>query len=114
MSEARLPAHLEVAGLVRQVNAAGGFATVLAKGEPDAGTIMVLTCCNSRDLRLYERMPQLDGTRAWTCVRQADSSADSDFAEYVKRRQSQDNDLWIVELDIAGGERFIGLSRAAS
>lgn len=113
MSEARLPAHLEVAGLVRQVNAAGGFATVLAKGEPDAGTIMVITCCNGREFRLYERMPQVDGTRAWTLVRQADSPADTDFTDYVNRRRSQDGDLWIVELDIAEGQRFIGLPTAS-
>lgn len=113
MSEARLPAHLEVSALVRQVNQAGGFATVLSTGEPEAGTIMVVTCCNGRDYAAWERMPQLDGTRAWTCSRQAKLGEEADFSEYVNRRLTQDSDLWIVELDIARGERFIGLTPPA-
>ena len=36
MEDARIPAHLEVSGLIRSVQAAGGFATVLAKGEKTA------------------------------------------------------------------------------
>jgi hypothetical protein len=31
------------------------------------------------------------------------------FSDYLTRRGVQDPDLWIVELDIANGERFIGL-----
>jgi hypothetical protein len=113
-SSARLPAHIEVSALVRQVNAAGGFATVLAKGEPDAGTILVVTCCNGKESRLWERMPTLDGGRAWTCSRIAEAGNEADFSDYVNRRKSQDSDLWIVELDIAQGERFIGLTPADS
>ncbi|MBV1917442.1 MAG: DUF1491 family protein, partial [Sphingomonadaceae bacterium] len=33
-----------------------------------------------------------------------------EFEGYLQRRQNQDPDLWILELDIAHGERFIGLS----
>ena len=74
---------------------------------------LVVTCYNSADFRLYERMPQVDGSRAWTLVRRADSALDPEFSEYLKRRGSQDRDLWIVELDIAEGQRFIGLPTAS-
>ncbi len=107
MSEARLPAHLEVGGLVRRVQAEGGFATVLSKGERDAGTIMVVLVENGREGRAYERMPQLDGTRQWTLSRREDEANRGEFAEYLARRGAQDPDLWVVELDIAEGERFI-------
>lgn len=30
-----------------------------------------------------------------------------EFQEYLKRRQDRDPDLWIIELDIADGERLI-------
>lgn len=103
----RLPAHLEVSGLIRRVESAGGFATVLSKGERDAGTIMVVIAERGKDARAYERMPQADGTRAWTCSRRQDSADPLAFSEYLDRRGRQDPDLWIVELDIAGGERFI-------
>jgi hypothetical protein len=108
MDEARLPAHLEVSGLVRQVQAAGGFAMVLNKGERDAGTIMVITCEKGRNFRAWERMPQPDGERRWECVRSEDPEVSAAFTEFVDRRKTQDSDLWIVELDIADAERFIG------
>jgi hypothetical protein len=106
----RLPAHLEIAGLIRAVQDNGGFATVITKGERDAGTILVICCENGTNARLYERMPQLDGTRKWTLSKAQDPENPSDFSDYCARRKRQDGDLWIVELDIENGERFIGLT----
>ena len=109
MTDARLPAHLEVSGLLRAVEAAGGFATVLAKGERDAGTILVVCCVNGRDNRLFERMPQVDGSRRWMLVKSQDIQNPEQFLEYIARRREQDRDIWVVELDIVRPERFIGL-----
>lgn len=108
--EARIPAHLEVSGLIRAVGAEGGFATVLTKGERDAGTLLIICCENDTNLRVYERMPQRDGTRAWTLVRAQEAENKDEINDYWRRRKDQDRDLWIVELDIANGERFIGLT----
>ncbi len=105
--DARLPAHLEVAGLIRAVEAAGGFATVIAKGERDAGTLLVVCCENGANAVAYERMPQPDGTRAWTLSRKQDMENPQEFWDYCDRRRRQDEDLWIVELDVPNGERFI-------
>jgi hypothetical protein len=106
----RLPAHVEISGLVRAVDAAGGFATVIEKGERDAGTIMVICCQNGTNARLYERMPQLDGSRKWTLSRVQDPENAQEFSDYYQRRKRQDGDLWVIELDVANGERFIGLT----
>ena len=105
--DGRLPAHLEVAGLIRAVQAAGGFATVIAKGERDAGTLLVVCCEKGANAAAYERMPQPDGTRAWTLTRTQDVDNPRDFWEYCDRRRLQDGDLWVVELDVPKGERFI-------
>ena len=105
--ETRIPAHLEVSGLIRAVGAAGGFATVLAKGERDAGTLLVICCQNGENCAAWERMPQSDGTRRWEVSRQQDPENPGEFAEYYKRRSRQDDDLWVIELDIADAERFI-------
>jgi hypothetical protein len=108
--EPRLPAYLEVAGLVRSVLSQGGFAAVLGKGEREAGTILIVTTQNGRNSRVFERMPQIDGSRTWSCSKQQDPDNPQDFNEYLNRRKYQDPDLWIVELDIANAERFIGLT----
>ncbi|MFC4253856.1 DUF1491 family protein [Altererythrobacter xixiisoli] len=108
--DTRLPAHIEAGGLLRAVESAGGFASVIARGERDAGTLLVICCEKGRDARLYERMPQADGTRSWSVIRVQDYENPREFWDYCSRRQLQDPDVWIVELDIANAERFIGLS----
>lgn len=105
-----MPAHLEVAGLIRAVESAGGFAAVLHKGERDAGTIVVVLAEKGGNARLFERVPDAFGDRIWTCSRVQDIENSAEFDEYLTRRQASDPDLWIVELDIADGERFIGLT----
>lgn len=105
----RLPAHVEVAALLRRVQAEGGFGTVIQKGEREAGTILLVLCENGTNARAYERMPQLDGTRKWHQSKQENIDNKEEFEEYLMRRRRQDSDLWIVELDIANGERLIGL-----
>lgn len=103
----RLPAHLEVSGLIRMVEASGGFAMVVAKGEREAGTILMLTMKNGGNATLWERMPQLDGTRPFHIAKQQTNENKQEFSDYLSRRKQQDPDIWILELDIADPERFI-------
>lgn len=102
-----------MAGLIRAVQAAGGFATVLNKGEREAGTILIVLTEKGADARLFERIPDAQGGRIWTATKAQDAENPFEFSEYLDRRRLRDPDLWIIELDIADGERFIGLSDQA-
>lgn len=93
---------------MRAVQSAGGFAMVIAKGEPDAGTLMVLTTHKGLNYKAFERMPSTNGGREWALSKVEDPQDSNSFTEWLGRRRHQDPDLWIVELDIAQGERFIG------
>lgn len=110
--EPRLPAHLEVSALIRLAGAGGGFASVLHKGERDAGTILVVLTERGGNPRVYERMPTPDGSREWQKTAIHDIDFPGKLDEWLTRRTTQDPDLWIVELDIAHGERLIGLPDA--
>ena len=105
--DARLPTHLEISGLIRAVEAAGGFGMVLQKGEKDAGVILLLTTHSGKNTRLWERMPNLDGSRAFVCVRAQDDENKEEFDEYLSRRKRSDPDSWLIELDIENAERFV-------
>ena len=107
MMDGRLPAHVEVGAMLRKAQGEGGFATVIQRGERDAGVILLLTLERGENARLWERMPQLDGTRVFTCTKVQDNDNKQEFEEYLTRRQRQDPDSWLVELDIADAERFI-------
>lgn len=104
---ARLPAHLEVSAMIRATEAAGGFAMVIRKGERDAGTLLIVLVESDGTSALYERMPQLDGTRAWTRTKDQNPENKQEFDEYLSRRARQDDDLWIVELTVDNGERLV-------
>lgn len=105
----RLAARVEVAAVVRLAQQEGGFASVLRKGEPDAGTILIVLTDRGQNPRLFERMPSADGGRVWTQISSQTVEKYGNAEDYQQRRAQQDPDLWIVELDIANGERLIGL-----
>lgn len=106
--EARLPAHLEVSGIIRAAEAAGGFATVLSRGERDAGVILILTREREQPAKLWERMPQLDGSRKFICTREEDIENYKELSDYVTRRGVQDPDAWVVEIENVNLERLVG------
>lgn len=106
MSE-RLPAQLEASAILRLAESQGGFGAVLARGERDAGTILLVTTCRGRDSRLYERMPALDGSRSFVASGAENPENPQEFAEYLARRRQQDPDIWLIEVDIADPERFV-------
>ena len=110
MAEIRLPAHLEVSGLLRQVQAAGGFGAVIHKGEREAGTILLICAEKGTDRRIFERMPSFDGPRIWSLSLIESVENSEEFEIYLNKRRHQDPDLWIIELDIVNAERFIGLT----
>ncbi|MEQ5788125.1 DUF1491 family protein [Erythrobacter sp. NFXS35] len=103
----RLPAHLEAGAIMRLAETQGGFATVLAKGERDAGTVLIVTTYRGEPSVLYERMPAIDGSRSFVASKHEDHENKQEFSEYLARRRRQDPDIWLIEVDIADAERFI-------
>lgn len=103
----RLPAHLEISGMIRAIESQGGFASVIAKGERDAGTILILTIYRGENAVLFERLPQLDGSRPFIAAKQQNPEKPQEIFEYLEKRKMQDPDIWILEADIADGARFI-------
>lgn len=103
---ARLASKLVVSALTRRVNAAGGSAMVLARGEAEAGAILVLALDRGGNPRFFERGLGPEGLPALVRSGPADPEDAEAVAGYWQRRRSRDPDLWVVELDIADAERF--------
>ena len=105
--DARLPAHLEVGAIRRLAESQGGFATVLARGELDAGTIALVILCRGKPPALYERMPQLDGNRPFVRTSEQDAEKEDEFSAILQKRSARDPDLWLIEADVPDIERFV-------
>ncbi len=102
----RLTSAMLVSALIRRVNAAGGFATVIHRGDNKAGAILV-ECVErgARDL-LLERATALDGSDGWRTIAQAGADDAAEHANRIAKRRKSDPDLWVIELDIADAQRF--------
>jgi hypothetical protein len=107
MSQDRLPAHLEVASILRRAEAKGGFGTVLRKGDPERGSILLVISSRGRHLVCLERMLSLDGGYEWKATGPGESAGSPEIGDFLAKRARFDEDYWALELDIAEPERFI-------
>ena len=102
---ARLASSVLATALLRRAEQSGGFAAVVAKGDPTAGAIAVIVAEKGRKVRFLERVMQANGSYAWQSTRE-DVENEEEFQKFLDRRRKSDPDLWILELDIASAERF--------
>lgn len=101
---ARLTSGMLVSALIRRVQAEGGFATVLHRGNDAAGAILIECVDRGQRQVLLERTTGLDGQDEW---RENPANPDeSTHQNQMEKRRRSDPDLWVVELDIADAKRF--------
>ena len=108
----RLPTHLEASGLLRSAEQAGGFGTVLRKGDADRGALILLIASRGAHHACLERTLSADGSYQWQHVGPAAGAGPETIADWSRKRVSFDSDLWLIELDIPQAERFIAETTA--
>ncbi|MFZ4689459.1 MAG: DUF1491 family protein [Polymorphobacter sp.] len=97
----RLASGVKVSALLRRVAAAGGFGTVLARGDATAGSIAIVTRQAGVET-LLSPMFGVSGSYEWVAI--ADGAA---IPAAMERARRNDPDLWIIELDIPDAARFV-------
>lgn len=107
MADPRLKASVEASGLIRRAEADGGFGAVLRKGDPERGSLLIVVRSRGRHVACLERMLAPDGGYRWTAGGPGEAESDRELAEFLAKRVRFDEDLWLIELDIAQPERFI-------
>ena len=112
MSDERLPSAVEAAGLIRRVAADGDFATIIKKGDPDRGALLLVISSRGRHVGYLERTLTLSGDYLWQSVGPGESSGSDEIRDFLAKRARFDPDLWAIELDIAEAERFIAETTA--
>jgi hypothetical protein len=112
MSE-RLPAGLEADSIVRRAQNAGDFATLLKRGDPDRGSILLVVTSRGRHVAILERALSGDGSYQWNVSGPGESSEIAKVAAFLQKRARFDPDSWAIELDIANPERFIAETTSA-
>jgi hypothetical protein len=102
----RLTADMLVAALRKRIGSAGGFATIVHRGDATSGAILVLAHHNGRNPDALERQMGLDGSYALVSTGPQGAENIDQIEEYAARRRHRDPDLWVVEANVADAERF--------
>ena len=108
MTEPRPASGLLVSALIRRIEAEGGSAMVIAKGDAIAGAILLLIADRGVLDKIAERVWRFDGGHGLEPVGPADPNALGVAGDYVARRRKSDPDLWVVEVDHRDAERIAG------
>lgn len=107
MSDDRLPAGVEAASIVRRAESAGDFATLVKRGDPDRGSIVLVVTSRGRHIAILERILGPGGSYCWNRAGPGESEESQEVAAFLQKRARFDPDCWAIELDIANPERFI-------
>jgi hypothetical protein len=107
--EPRLKTAIRVAALIRRAQAAGAFALVARKGDPDAGALAVRVVSGGVVgglVRLFVESRDEEGRAIW---REPLGSpyTEEKADEYVARERRIDPDLWVVEIADREGRTFL-------
>jgi hypothetical protein len=103
----RLPTHVEVASILRRAAVDGDFATVMKRGDPDRGTVLLIVTSRGKHWACLERRLGIDGFYRWQVAGPGESAGSNEVQEFLRKQARFDEDSWAIELDIAQPERFI-------
>jgi hypothetical protein len=105
----RLASGVVVQALIRRVQGAAGNAAVLARGDETAGAILLAIAERGQIIRLLTRRLDAAGGYVWDDLAlpaAGGESGSAEIAQLIDRARRRDPDLWVLELDIADGQRF--------
>ena len=101
-----LSSDIWVYALIRRVQLAGAFATLLRKGDARAGAVLVRTLDRKTgEARLYAEATRADGQNVW--MQPHPGAGEADLDAYAERAARIDPDIWVVEIQDADGARFL-------
>jgi hypothetical protein len=102
----RLSSDLWVYALIRRVQLAGSFATIVRKGDARGGAVLVKTLDRkSGAARLWAEAVGRDGEPVW--MRPVERDDETGIDAYIERAARIDPDIWVVEVEDANGRRFL-------
>jgi hypothetical protein len=102
-----LASAIFVNAMIREVNARGGSAAVIAKGDVTAGAILLLCAEKGRVIGVYDYILDFGGHYTLVNAFSQPIENQEEIDALCLRRRRVDPDLWIVELDIPNVERLI-------
>ena len=100
----RLRTELRVQGWLRRAQAQGLMATVMRKGDADAGALFLKLNRFKAGCEVFAGAAAPDGKPAWLKATGAAPVPEKDADTYLARQADYDPDLWVVEIEDPRGQ----------
>jgi hypothetical protein len=105
--EARLKTALQVKALIRRCDLAAIGVAVTARGDPDAGTVLIKLCGRDTSATVLAQARRADGTLGWLRATGPAPVAEDEAEAYIARQRQRDPDLWVVEIETAAPDPLL-------
>ena len=112
MNDGGLPARLEASSLVRRAEIEGGFGMIVARGDPDRGSLVLLFAERGRHVACLERGLDSSGDYNWQRTGPIAGASAEEVRNWAEKRRRFDPDTCLIELDVPRSERFIAETTA--
>jgi hypothetical protein len=99
VTEARLKTEIWVQAAVRRANLDGTTVTVVAKGDPTSGSLLVKMNRFRDGCMVLAETRDAEGRRAWFRGTGKEPVDEATADAYIERYRKRDPDLWVVEVE---------------
>ena len=105
--EARLKSGIWIKALIRRCDLAAIGVAVMARGDSDAGAILVKLNGRDAGCSVLSQTRKPDGTLVWMRATGAAPVPETEADAYIARQRGRDPDVWVVEIDAASPEAVL-------
>jgi hypothetical protein len=105
--EARLKSGIWVQALIRRCDLAAIGCAVVARGDSDAGAVLVKFSDRNARCTVLAQTRRPDGTLVWMRATGPEPVIETEADAYIARQRRRDPDLWVVEVESAAPETVL-------